>query len=202
MARPRIAEADAVLDAAERRLIADGLAATTVDAVAMDAGVSRATVYRYVGGKQEIVQAVLLREAAAILERTEAVVLAAPNLERAMGDAVSTILHGVEEHPLLARLTSTDLAETLTHLTVDSVALVSIGVRTLGPAFRRAPAVEVDDRSIDDAIEEAARFVFTHLTTPRRGGVRLSPDDAGTRAARLIVPMARPVDGTQSHRHG
>jgi AcrR family transcriptional regulator len=46
---------EAVLDAAERRFLADGYAATTVAAVAGDAGVSVETVYKAFGGKSGLV---------------------------------------------------------------------------------------------------------------------------------------------------
>ena len=48
----------AVLDAAHRRFVADGYAATTIAAVAADAGVSVETVYKSVGKKPELAKAV------------------------------------------------------------------------------------------------------------------------------------------------
>lgn len=48
----------AVLDAAHRRFVAEGYAATTVAAVAADAGVSVETVYKSVGKKPELAKAV------------------------------------------------------------------------------------------------------------------------------------------------
>lgn len=48
----------AVLDAAHRRFVAEGYAATTIAAVAADAGVSVETVYKSVGKKPELAKAV------------------------------------------------------------------------------------------------------------------------------------------------
>jgi AcrR family transcriptional regulator len=48
----------AVLDAAHRRFVAEGYAATTVAAVAADAGVSVETIYKSVGKKPELAKAV------------------------------------------------------------------------------------------------------------------------------------------------
>src|SRR4051794_33519045 len=48
----------AVLDAAHRRFVAEGYAATTVAAVAVDAGVSVETIYKSVGKKPELAKAV------------------------------------------------------------------------------------------------------------------------------------------------
>ena len=48
----------AVLDAAHRRFVTDGYAATTIAAVAADAGVSVETIYKSVGKKPELAKAV------------------------------------------------------------------------------------------------------------------------------------------------
>jgi AcrR family transcriptional regulator len=48
----------AVLDAAERRLLADGFAATTIASIAAEAGVSPETVYKGFGGKPGLVRAI------------------------------------------------------------------------------------------------------------------------------------------------
>ena len=46
----------------------------------------------------------------------------------------------------------------------------------------------VDERRVEDAVEEMTRFVLAHLTTPRRDGSRPAPREAGARAATLIAP--------------
>ncbi len=50
-----------VLDAAWQRFSADGYAATTVDAIARDAAVSTATIYKRFGGKPGLVRALVTR---------------------------------------------------------------------------------------------------------------------------------------------
>lgn len=193
MARPRVTEADSVLDAAARRLASHGIAGTTVDDVAAEAGVSRATVYRYIGGKNDIVQAVIGREAEEVLAKLVTVMHSSTTADRAIADAVSTALGAIAESPVLARLTSTDLRETLPFITIDSPSLVDGVVSTLSSAIRSAPDLTLDERAVEHAVEESARFVLVHLTTPRRDGSRPSPRDAGARAAALIAPLLEPV---------
>jgi AcrR family transcriptional regulator len=48
----------AVLDAAERRFLADGFGATTISAIASDAGVSVETIYKRFGNKASLVAAI------------------------------------------------------------------------------------------------------------------------------------------------
>jgi len=192
--RPRVTEADAVVDAAARRLASDGIGGTTVDDVAAEAGVSRATVYRYIGGKNQLVPAVIGREAEEVLVRLVEVIASSTRADRTIADVVSTALEVIDDSPVLARLTSTDLRESLPFITVDSRRLVDGAVSTVSDAIRAAPDLAVDERAVDEAVEEATRFVLSQLTTPRRDGSRLSPRDAGARAAALIAPMLEPVE--------
>lgn len=193
MPRPRVTESEAVLDAAGRLLASRGIAGTTVDDVAAEAGVSRATVYRYIGGKDELVRAVIGREAADVLARVATVISASTSATTAIADSVSTALTAIAENPLLARLTSSDLLETLSFITADAASLLEIAVSTLSPAMRAAPAFFVEERAVEPALEEATRFVLVHLTTPRRDGSRLDPGAAGDRAAALIASMLEPT---------
>ena len=49
---------DRIVDAAERRFLRDGYAATTIAAIAADAGVSADTIYKAFGGKPGLVRAI------------------------------------------------------------------------------------------------------------------------------------------------
>ncbi|MFA9566128.1 MAG: hypothetical protein ACERLM_15730, partial [Acidimicrobiales bacterium] len=122
------------------------------------------------------------------------VIASSTRADRAIADVVSTALEVIDDSPVLARLTSTDLRESLPFITVDSRRLVDGAVSTVSDAIRAAPDLAVDERAVDEAVEEATRFVLSQLTTPRRDGSRLSPRDAGARAAALIAPMLEPVE--------
>ena len=67
----------AIVDAAQRQFIERGYAATTVSAIAREAGVSVETVYKAVGGKAELVRAIyerglIGRQQASVYERSDA----------------------------------------------------------------------------------------------------------------------------------
>lgn len=186
MARPRITKAETVLEAATRHLASHGIADTNIDDIADAAGVSRATVYRYVGGKDEIVAATIGQGAEEVLTQVEAAIASSPSLEAAFATAVSTSLGAIAEHPLLARLTTIDLADTLPYLTVLSGPIVESSVARLTETMSALPGSTSDDRAISAAIEEATRFTLAHLTTPRTDGTRMTPDEAGVRAAAMV----------------
>ena len=99
----------------------------------------------------------------------------------------------IAERPLLGRLTSSGLADTLSFITIDAASLVEVAVSRLAAAMRDAPGLTVDEETIEPALEEATRFGLVHLTTPRRDGARLDPVAAGERAAALITSMLEPA---------
>ncbi len=189
MARPRVAEKEAVLDAAARTLAARGTGATTVDDVAEAAGVSRATVYRYLGGKDEIVAAVIGRETQQLLEQIEGLVPSAGTPAELIETIVVAAVDGIDGSPLLHRLNNEDRRETLPFITVDGAPLVGLVVESLRPVLRNGVAFELDPDSIEVALEEATRLVLSHLTTPRLDGGRLDSSALGARVAAMVSPL-------------
>ena len=55
-------KAESILAAAKRAFLANGFGAVSMDAIARDAGVSKATVYAHFVGKEELFGAVIGRE--------------------------------------------------------------------------------------------------------------------------------------------
>src|ERR1700694_5297844 len=58
---PLRGKAEMVLDAARRTFLASGFGAVTMDAIAREAGVSKATVYAHFTGKEELFGAIVAR---------------------------------------------------------------------------------------------------------------------------------------------
>lgn len=73
MARPRVIEQSDILDAAERVVVRDGAAHLTLDAVALEAGISKASVIYDYKSKQQLINAVIRRRIGAEQERIQAV---------------------------------------------------------------------------------------------------------------------------------
>lgn len=108
---------DLVLDAALALFIEFGLRRTTMEDVARRAGIGRATLYRRFGDKDQLVQAVILRECQQQLAL----------IERHLGSqhsAVDTVIEAfvlavtqAHAHPLLIRLLSSEAETILPYLT-------------------------------------------------------------------------------------
>ena len=65
-------KAESILAAAKRAFLAAGFAAVSMDAIAREAGVSKATVYAYFAGKEELFGAVIARECERYFARVSA----------------------------------------------------------------------------------------------------------------------------------
>lgn len=78
-----------------------GVAKTTVEDVAKEAGCARATVYRYFGGKQELLLAVVAHEALRILGAIDTAARARTTLEDAVVAMATTAAHELLEHDAL-----------------------------------------------------------------------------------------------------
>ncbi|MDH6232287.1 AcrR family transcriptional regulator [Mesorhizobium soli] len=88
MARPRVIEQSDILDAAERVVVRDGAAHLTLDAVGVEAGISKASVIYDYKSKQQLINAVIRRR----MESEEARILA---LTAPLGSAPSAAINGL-----------------------------------------------------------------------------------------------------------
>ncbi|MEE6264629.1 MULTISPECIES: TetR/AcrR family transcriptional regulator [Streptomyces] len=109
-----------ILDAAREQFMTFGLRRSTVDDVAKRAGVSRVTVYRRVGNKDELVQRVLLREYRLFVAEVDAAVAGLPTMEERMVEGFAAILRLIRGHPLIGGLLRLEPETMLPHLTLES----------------------------------------------------------------------------------
>src|SRR5919199_1552499 len=97
-----------------------GIAKTTVEDVARQSGLSRATLYRYFpGGKDELVNQTIAWEAARFFERLAIAVADAPDLGTLLVDAVMFAHRAFEEHAVLQKILETEPELLLPQLTVE-----------------------------------------------------------------------------------
>src|ERR687891_627030 len=76
-----------------------GLGKTTLDDVAREAGCARATLYRHVGGKRELVALTVVAEAARMTSMLHAVAAEHDSLEDAMVAVVTSAARDLTTHP-------------------------------------------------------------------------------------------------------
>lgn len=168
-----------ILDAALDRFTAVGIRKTTMDDIAVAAGVGRATVYRRFEGRDDVVRAVILRELARFLAEVDAALAGVTDpLDRFVRGFVST-LRAARENPLLGRLLEVDSDLLVPFLTVGGAPALRLSRAFLADELRESQALGFIRPGVDvDLVSELlVRLCQSLLLTPD-GLLRLD-DDAG-----------------------
>lgn len=149
---------DRLIDATEACFARFGVVKTTLEDIATEAGVSRATVYRYFGGgRDEIVLGVVLREAAAFLGDLDRVVKKQTCLEDVIVEGVLYTVASVRSGENISLLFAPEVAGQTTAIAGGSSALFHLTSEFLRPIFEEASA----DGELREGVvaEDAAEFV-------------------------------------------
>ena len=172
-----------------------GLAKTTVDDIAREAGCSRATLYRYYDGKPAILRAAVAAE----LERVTSALVDAGRAESTFADAVvAVVLRGAREvrsHDALQFLLAHEPEAVLGHLAFvpgDRV-LVAVG-DAIAPAFDRWLSPAACTRAGD----WLARLVRAYALTPHAPVDLTDPAAARAFLEQLVLPGLVAADLTES----
>src|ERR671911_826116 len=170
-----------------------GLAKTTFDDVAREAGCARATLYRYFGGKRQLVRITVAREAARIAAAVRDAADAEPTFE---GAVVATIVRAARElrdNEALQFLFAFEPELVLPHVTFDAGNRFLVGAGSaVAPALERFLPADRTDR----AGEWLARVLLTHALSPS-SPIDLTDESAARALVReLVLPGLR---ASESH---
>jgi AcrR family transcriptional regulator len=137
-----------ILEAAVVCIERSGLAKTSLEDVASEAGVSRATLYRwFAGGREQLIRDTVVWEIGQFLGRLAEALDAEPDLEHKLIRGLVYGHHAIGEHLLLQRMLSTEPELFLTELQSALPILnelVLVYVRELLGQVRLRPGVEID----------------------------------------------------------
>lgn len=146
-----------------------GLRRFTIDDVARRVGLSRVTIYRHFPKKDQLLDALLMRELRRFLTKVDAVVIAQSSPEAKLTEGLLFALEFLRGHRLLTRVLRTEPELLLPHLTVKGNALIVAArdwiadhIRTETSAGRLTLA-EID---IDAISELLVRIVISLVLTP------------------------------------
>ncbi len=178
---------DLLLDAAEACFESSGIGGTTMEDIAKQARVSRATVYRYFAGRDTVVSAVILRATERYLEKVHARIATQPDLGRAVLEFVEVTIRAARRDETIALLFKSDEHLAGIGLTEGtSVALFELVTEFLRPVF----AQHWDDLgaglSVDDAAEWILRTILSFLTV--KGPRQRSRDGLDVYLRRFLLP--------------
>ena len=159
--------AQRVVDATLRCIARWGLAKTTLDDVAREAGYSRATVYRmFPGGKDGLVQAVAAEEMRRFFAGLALVLDGAGTLEELLVRGMTEAARRVQGHTALQFLLAHELGAVLPHVAFGKKAAVFDGAGAFArPYLERWMAPEQAAR----AAEWVTRVLLSYVACPAEG---------------------------------
>ena len=128
------AQSDAVLDSARRCIARVGVAKTTVDDVAREARLSRATLYRRFSGKPELLEALVEREITALETRVLAVIDHDAALADLLTDLIVAVQRELANHDALVTVLAHEPELVMPYLTLDGAGVtLARAARFLAP---------------------------------------------------------------------
>lgn len=151
-----------LLEAAYRCVARDGLAKTSMEDVAIEAELSRATVYRHFPqGRDQLVREVIAWESSRFFERLARAVASQVELADLLEEALVFAHRAVGEHAVLQKMLETEPERLLPILTTDSGRLIALVKQFLVLAMTRTEVRA--DLDADAAADYLARMVLSHI---------------------------------------
>jgi AcrR family transcriptional regulator len=184
-----------VIDSAVVCLARHGTLKTTVDDVARQAGVSRATVYRaFPGGRDEVLHAVVETEAARLFAAVGAKLSGEKDLSSALVAGIVEASTRIREHPAVRYLVAHEPGTILGHLAFDEAD------RILATSSRRAAPFLTAWMGPDEAervAEWATRIVLSYAISPSTGTDLTEPAATTRLVETFVMPGIRALNGAE-----
>lgn len=170
-----------------------GIRRSSVEDVARRAGLSRVTVYRQVGSKDDLVRVLLRREAQRAMSELDAELAGEFDPGVALERSFAFLVRFVRGHPLFGRLLRTEPELLLPLLTVDGGPFLafyrSLIVDRWTAMQARGAIAPVD---LSRAAEAAARLALSLVLTPVGVVNADDPDAVASFAREVLLPMLHP----------
>lgn len=183
---PVTPNADAVLDAAKRCVERWGMSKVTIDDIANDAGISRATLYRmFPGGKDVLFDAMRVRELEEFFTRLTAEVAGAHDLDELLVRVVVSATLELRSDQHLAVMLASSPGDVVGELTLDGLPRI-IRVATLfivpmvDPYLPRAEGTRL--------VELLSRLVISYFLAPSEHVDLGDPESAHHFLSTFVLP--------------
>ena len=175
---------DRILAGAVEAASVHGIGRMSVGDVAARAGLSRATVYKHFGSKDELVAAAVRREARALIDAVVAHVADIADLRGAVTEAVLVTLQLARAHPLLDRVVRTEPERLVPLLTTDDGLVVPV-LRGPVEAVVHERLPELDEVVVRRVADVLLRLLISYSLS--------APDDPPELVAAVVGALV--VDG-------
>lgn len=174
-----------ILDGALAEFVDIGIRRATVGSVARRAGVAPATIYRRVGQRDALVDAVVAREVRRTLAEITTRLAPVDDPAERMVEGFVAALRLVVAHPLIRRILELEPDSVAAAFTTGAGGLLALGRAYVADQLRTAGDASVED---PDAVAELlVRFAHSLVLTP---SAELADDDRARAFARaVLVPI-------------
>ena len=182
-----------------------GLSKTTVEDAAREAGLSRATVYRYFpGGRDELVDAVVSWQYLVFFGRLYEEVQGSTSLEEVLERGLAFARTALLDHEVLQKVLDTEPDVLVPKLTVESARTVGLIAAFLVPYLHEHGVDhEVD---VHDAADFVARMLLSYIASPGHWDLgdpgQLSALVRGELLAGVVAGTSAPAPGTAARPDG
>jgi TetR/AcrR family transcriptional regulator, repressor for uid operon len=182
-----------ILDAALEICAASGVKNLTMDDVADRAGVGRMTVYRRFGSREQLEEALAVREARRCLAELDSTVDPGAPVADQIAQGLLTSLRLIREHPLLERMSRVEPAAALAALTSEQAAVFAMSRAFVAARIAESQLEAKVRRDLDpeQAAEILVRLSLSFLLIPQSA----LPLDDDERMAEIARTMIAPVLG-------
>ncbi|MEV0341445.1 helix-turn-helix domain-containing protein [Nocardia sp. NPDC050713] len=180
-----------ILDAALDQFVEVGIKKTTTEDIARRVGLDRATVYRRVGSRDDIVNAVFNREVARVMSDLTALPDRHDNLDDLVADLFVTVVTHWRTHPLVNRLLTLEPERVVLALTINSAGTFPMSIATTETMLRAAVSAGLlaDHDDLTARAETVCRLAHSVLLAPH-GRIPLDTEEQlRDYALRHLVPI-------------
>lgn len=191
--QPKAGGRDRMLDAAREEIVSHGIARTSVAAIAQRAGVSRPTLYRQCGDKDQIVAAVAQREVVDFFTRASLVIGGLRTAEEKLVEAFVMGMREAREHPVVGALRDFE-TDSFTRRLVEMDtppyrSVISVAAALLSDSANPPSIMEV-------ALDISLRITATFLISPSPYSVTGDDDSARAFGQRFLIPILHAARAT------
>ncbi|WP_328602854.1 TetR/AcrR family transcriptional regulator [Nocardia terrae] len=180
-----------ILDAALAQFQKLGVKKTTIEDVAKQAGVDRVTVYRRLGSRDDLVQAVVSREVGNLLAELAGMPDRHEDLPGLVADIFVRVITGWRAHPLVERLLAVEPERILVKLTVEGSTVFAMSVAATVDILARAARKGLFEAPADLATRTEIGCRVVHSLILVQGGAAAleTPEELAEFARTYLVPI-------------
>jgi AcrR family transcriptional regulator len=171
-----------------------GIRRTSIDDVARRAGLARATVYRHVGPKDQLLQLVIEAETRRGIAELDQALDGHDDAAAAIEAGFAFLVRFVRGHPLFDRVLHREPELLLPALTIDAGPVLATYRSLIAERLKDwRDRGRIDPVNLEHAAEAIARLALSLLLTPHGVADADDPQAVAVFAREILTPMLRPV---------